>query len=138
MSVYSNPSPVSSGKVDRVCFVRVSYKNKITLSTRVRAVKVLDFGEKQVNLALNRLIPISDELLEMEVPYLGVVSAGFPSEAYNYMEEGIDLLRCACLGASTYCQIALRCPHGARLLLHARLRILATKPYEISGLTCKT
>ena len=46
--------------------------------------------EKQVNRVLNRLIPIADELLEMEVPYLGVVSAGFPSEAYNYMEEGID------------------------------------------------
>jgi len=46
--------------------------------------------EKHVNHTLNRLIPIADELLEMEVPYLGVVSAGFPSEAYNYMEEGID------------------------------------------------
>jgi len=39
---------------------------------------------------LNRLIPIADELLEMEIPYCGYVSAGFPSEAYNYTEEGID------------------------------------------------
>jgi DNA polymerase V len=39
---------------------------------------------------LNKLIPIADELLEFEVPYCGVVAAGFPSEAYNYMEEGID------------------------------------------------
>jgi len=46
--------------------------------------------EKQVNRALNRLIPIADELLEMEAPYFGVVAAGFPSEAHNYMEEGID------------------------------------------------
>jgi len=33
---------------------------------------------------------MADELLEMEVPYLGVVAAGFPSEASNYIEEGID------------------------------------------------
>ena len=42
------------------------------------------------NHALNKLIPIADKLLDLEVPYLGVISAGFPSEAYNYMEEGID------------------------------------------------
>lgn len=46
--------------------------------------------EKIVNHSLNKLIPLAEELLEIEVPYLGVVSAGFPSEAYNYMEEGID------------------------------------------------
>jgi DNA polymerase V len=43
-----------------------------------------------INHALNRLIPIADELLDMEIPCHGVVSAGFPSEAYNYPEEGID------------------------------------------------
>ena len=46
--------------------------------------------KENVDHALNRLIPIADELLELEVPYLGAVSAGFPSEAYNYQEEGID------------------------------------------------
>jgi DNA polymerase V len=46
--------------------------------------------EKHINPTLNKLIPLADELLEMEVPYLGIVSAGFPSEAYNYAEEGID------------------------------------------------
>ena len=46
--------------------------------------------EKFVNHDLNKLIPIAEELLEIEVPYLGIVAAGFPSEAYNYMEEGID------------------------------------------------
>ena len=46
--------------------------------------------ERIVKHSLNKLIPLAEELLEMEVPYLGVVSAGFPSEAYNYMEEGID------------------------------------------------
>jgi DNA polymerase V len=45
---------------------------------------------KIVNHALNKLIPIAGELLELEVPFAGVVSAGFPSEAYNYAEEGID------------------------------------------------
>ena len=44
------------------------------------------------------------------------------------------LLRCACLGASTHCQICLRYPHGARLLIYARLCALNTKRYEISGL----
>jgi len=43
-----------------------------------------------VNRELNKLIPLAEELSEMEVPVLGVVSAGFPSEAYNYVEEGID------------------------------------------------
>ena len=42
---------------------------------------------ENVNHILNRLIPLADELTE---PYAGVVAAGFPSDAYNYMEEGID------------------------------------------------
>jgi len=46
-----------------------------------------------INKELNELIPISEELLEMEIPHLGVISAGFPSEAYNYLEEGIDFNR---------------------------------------------
>jgi len=45
---------------------------------------------KIVNRELNKLIPLADELLEMEIPVLGKVSAGFPSEAYNYLEEEID------------------------------------------------
>jgi len=43
-----------------------------------------------INPVLNRLIPIAEELLEMDIPQLGIVSAGFPSEAFNYWEEGID------------------------------------------------
>jgi len=43
-----------------------------------------------VNHDLNKLIPLDDELSESEVPLLGVVSAGFPSEAYNYVKESID------------------------------------------------
>jgi DNA polymerase V len=49
--------------------------------------------KKNINLELNKLIPLAEELSEMEVPVLGKVSAGFPSEAYNYMEEGIDFNR---------------------------------------------
>ena len=45
------------------------------------------------NKSLNKLIPLADELLEIDVPLLGVVSAGFPSEAYNYLEDGIDFNR---------------------------------------------
>ena len=45
---------------------------------------------KVINPALNQLIPLARELSEWSVPYGGVISAGFPSEAYNYMEEGID------------------------------------------------
>ena len=44
----------------------------------------------EINHTLNELIPIAEELMEMEVPLSGVVSAGFPSEAFNYAEEGID------------------------------------------------
>jgi len=43
-----------------------------------------------INHELNKLIPVAGALLETDIPLLGVVSAGFPSEAYNYIEEGID------------------------------------------------
>lgn len=40
---------------------------------------------------LNKLIPIADELLDLEVNlYSSPVKAGFPSEAFNYIEQGID------------------------------------------------
>lgn len=45
---------------------------------------------KNIDHAINKVIPIADDLSELEVPYYGTVSAGFPSEAYNYAEEGID------------------------------------------------
>ena len=45
---------------------------------------------KIINTDLNKLIPIADGLLDMEIPLLGKISAGFQSEAYNYIEEGID------------------------------------------------
>ena len=44
----------------------------------------------EINLTLNKLIPLADELSETEAPFSGVVAAGFPSGAYNYMEDGID------------------------------------------------
>ena len=43
-----------------------------------------------INHALNKLIPVSEELMELELPFHGFISAGFPSEAFNYTEEGID------------------------------------------------
>jgi SOS-response transcriptional repressor LexA len=46
-----------------------------------------------INHTLNKLIPLAKELSELEVPYCGEVSAGFSSEAFNYMEEGIDFNR---------------------------------------------
>jgi len=49
--------------------------------------------ENRINQELNRLIPLAEELTELEVPYGGVISAGFPSEAFNYTEEGIDFNR---------------------------------------------
>ena len=48
---------------------------------------------KVINRALNKLIPLAKELTELEVPFLGEISAGFPSEAFNYIEEGIDFNR---------------------------------------------
>ena len=49
--------------------------------------------ENYINRELNRLIPLAEELSELVVPYCGVISAGFPSEAYDYIEEGIDFNR---------------------------------------------
>ena len=46
--------------------------------------------QNYINNSLNKFIPIADELLNLEVPYCGSVAAGFPSEAYNYLEEGVD------------------------------------------------
>ena len=46
-----------------------------------------------INRALNKLIPIAEVLTKLEVPFLGEISAGFPSEAFNYLEEGIDFNR---------------------------------------------
>lgn len=44
-----------------------------------------------VDRGLNKLIPIADELSEMKVPlFVSPVKAGFPSEAFNYVEKGID------------------------------------------------
>ena len=44
-----------------------------------------------INKELNKLIPLATELLEMKVPlFQSPVSAGFPSEAFNYVEKGID------------------------------------------------
>jgi DNA polymerase V len=46
--------------------------------------------KKFIDHTLNKLIPLAEVLMEIDVPYLGVISAGFPSEAYNYAEEGVD------------------------------------------------
>jgi DNA polymerase V len=65
--------------------------------------------EKIINHALNKLIPIANELLEMEIPFAGYISAGvgFPSEAYNYAEEGIDFNKLLVKKKeSTYCMLA--------------------------------
>ncbi|SEA48063.1 SOS response UmuD protein. Serine peptidase. MEROPS family S24 [Porphyromonadaceae bacterium KH3R12] len=46
---------------------------------------------KVINKYLNGLIPIAEELITAEVDlYTSPVSAGFPSEAFNYVEKGID------------------------------------------------
>ena len=56
---------------------------------------------------LNKLIPVADELLDSEVPFYGFISAGFPSEAYNYVEEGIDFNKLLVKSKeSTFCLIA--------------------------------
>lgn len=54
---------------------------------------LIKMKKKYTDPILNKLIPIADELLELEIPQLGVISAGFPSEAYNYMEDGMDFNR---------------------------------------------
>ena len=45
---------------------------------------------ENVNHILNRLIPLAKVLTELEVPYAGEVSAGYPSEATNYEEQTVD------------------------------------------------
>lgn len=61
----------------------------------------------KINYELNKLIPVADKLLDIEIPYYGVVPAGFPSEAYNYSEEGIDFNRLLIKQKeSTFCLIA--------------------------------
>jgi DNA polymerase V len=56
---------------------------------------------------LNKLIPLAGELLDLEVPCYGFVAAGFPSEAYNYVEEGIDFNKLMVKSKeSTFCLIA--------------------------------
>jgi DNA polymerase V len=63
--------------------------------------------EPLINRQLNALIPLAPELLEMEVPFSGVISAGFPSEAYNYMEDGIDFNRLLVKRKeTTFCMVA--------------------------------
>jgi DNA polymerase V len=63
--------------------------------------------QKYINPSLNKLIPLADELSELEVPYCGTISAGFPSEAYNYMEEGIDFNKLLVKKKeTTFCMIA--------------------------------
>ena len=60
-----------------------------------------------VNHTLNKLIPVAHELLDSEVPFYGFISAGFPSEAYNYVEEGIDFNKLLVKSKeSTFCLIA--------------------------------
>jgi DNA polymerase V len=63
---------------------------------------------KTVNPHLNRLIPIADELLSAEVDlYASPVSAGFPSEAYNYVEKGIDFNKLMIKSKeTTFCLVA--------------------------------
>ena len=46
--------------------------------------------ENRINQELNKLIPLAEKLSELVVPFGGVISAGFPSEAFYYTEEGID------------------------------------------------
>ena len=60
-----------------------------------------------INRALNRLIPLAEELTELEVPYAGVISAGFPSEAFNYLEDTIDFNRLLVIQKeTTFCMTA--------------------------------
>lgn len=36
------------------------------------------------------LIPLADELTKGRIPYLGTIRTGYPAEAYNYIEKGVD------------------------------------------------
>ncbi|MDL2255321.1 translesion error-prone DNA polymerase V autoproteolytic subunit [Parabacteroides sp. OttesenSCG-928-K15] len=64
--------------------------------------------QRHVNSYLNKLIPLADELSEMEVDlYATPVPAGFPSEAYNYIEKGIDFNKMLIKSKeTTFCLIA--------------------------------
>jgi len=57
---------------------------------------------------LNKLIPLAEELINMKVPLFQTpVSAGFPSEAYNYIEKGIDFNKYLIKSKeTTFCLIA--------------------------------
>lgn len=63
---------------------------------------------KTINAHLNKLIPIAHELLPAEVDlYTSPVSAGFPSEAFNYVEKGIDFNKLLIKSKeTTFCLIA--------------------------------
>lgn len=63
---------------------------------------------QKINTLLNKLIPIADELYSEEVElFSSPVPAGFPSEAYNYVEKGIDFNRLLIKSKeSTFCLIA--------------------------------
>ena len=62
---------------------------------------------KNINHTLNKLIPLADEFSELEVAFAGVISAGFPSEAFNYTEDGIDFNKLLVKQKeTTFCMIA--------------------------------
>lgn len=44
-----------------------------------------------IHLFLNKPIPIANNLTAKEIPLCGDVSAGYPAEAYNYIEDRLDL-----------------------------------------------
>ena len=46
---------------------------------------------KKISIKRNILCDVADELSIRETIILGEVSAGYPAEAYNYIEDGIDL-----------------------------------------------
>ena len=60
------------------------------------------------NKELNKLTPLAEELIEMKVPlFQSPVSAGFPSEAYNYIDKGIDFNKYLIKSKeTTFCLIA--------------------------------
>lgn len=64
--------------------------------------------KRNINSYLNKLIPLADELSEMEVDlYATPIPAGFPSEAYNYIEKGIDFNKMLIKNKeTTFCLIA--------------------------------
>lgn len=64
--------------------------------------------KRSINSYLNKLIPLADELSEMEVDlYATPIPAGFPSEAYNYVEKGIDFNKMLIKSKeTTFCLVA--------------------------------